>query len=127
MEKKWQTLTKAEMQVMNIVWSLSDKWCYVNDVIEKYEEPKPAYTTIATFMKILNMKGFLKCKKEQQGKKQNIFSPTLSKDEYRRRVMSEIKSSIFDDSASSFLSFFVREEKLSESDIKELINLVNNQ
>ena len=46
------TLTKAEIQVMNILWEMPEGGC-VHDIIEHYEEPKPAYTTIATFMKIL--------------------------------------------------------------------------
>ena len=49
---KTYTLPKAEIQVMNILWEMPDGGC-VHDIVERYDEPKPAYTTIATFMKIL--------------------------------------------------------------------------
>ena len=55
---KQQTLTKGEMQVMNILWSMGKGAC-VNDILSQYPEPKPAYTTIATFLKILEQKGFV--------------------------------------------------------------------
>ena len=47
--KKFDTLTKAEMQVMNALWDMSEGGC-IHDIIEKYPEPKPAYTTISTFL-----------------------------------------------------------------------------
>ena len=53
---KQQTLTKGEMQVMNVLWELQKGAC-VNDILTHYPEPKPAYTTIATFLKILTQKG----------------------------------------------------------------------
>ena len=56
--KKFDTLTKAEMQVMNALWDMPDGGC-IHDIIEKYPEPKPAYTTISTFLKILLNKGFV--------------------------------------------------------------------
>ena len=55
---KTYTLTKAEIQVMNILWEMPDGGC-VHDIVERYDEPKPAYTTIATFMKILQNKEFV--------------------------------------------------------------------
>ena len=51
-DTKTYTLTKAEIQIMNILWEMPEGGC-VHDIIGQYEEPKPAYTTIATFMKIL--------------------------------------------------------------------------
>ena len=57
--KDQRTLTKAEMEIMNIIWSSSMEELSVRDVLEAYQEPKPAYTTVATFMKILTQKGIL--------------------------------------------------------------------
>ena len=62
---KQQTLTKGEMQVMNVLWDLEKGAC-VNDILEHFPEPKPAYTTIATFLKILTQKGFVEHKKNRQ-------------------------------------------------------------
>lgn len=56
---KQGTLTKAEMQVMNILWSLPSMKGTISDVLEGYGEKKPAYTTVATFMKILLNKGYV--------------------------------------------------------------------
>ena len=64
-ENKSYTLTKAEIQIMNILWEMPEGGC-VHDIIARYDEPKPAYTTIATFMKILQNK------KRGHGKLDNI-------------------------------------------------------
>ena len=56
--RKFQTLTKAEMQVMNILWELDGGGC-IHNIIERYDEPKPAYSTVATFLKILYNKEFV--------------------------------------------------------------------
>ena len=82
------TLTKAEIQVMNILWEMPEGGC-VHDIIEHYEEPKPAYTTIATFMKILLNKKFVGYRK--QTGKTHIYYPLMTKEEYTRRVMNEVK------------------------------------
>ena len=107
---KTYTLTKAEIQIMNILWEMPDGGC-VHDIIEHYEEPKPAYTTIATFMKILLNKKFVGYRKETG--KTHIYYPLMTKEEYTRRVMNEVKDNFFGGSGSSFLKFFVREEKLT--------------
>ena len=67
---KTYTLTKAEIQIMNILWEMPEGGC-VHDIMEHYEEPKPAYTTIATFMKILLNKKFVGYRK-QTGKPSNV-------------------------------------------------------
>ena len=98
-----QTLTKSEMTVMNILWEMPDGGT-VYDVLEKYEEPKPAYTTIS-------------------GRTYTYF-PLISKNEYSRRAIQEVKKDLFDGSAKSLLSFFVQNEGLSADDIKELLQLI---
>ena len=119
---KTYTLTKAEIQIMNILWEMPDGGC-VHDIIEHYEEPKPAYTTIATFMKILLNKKFVGYRKETG--KTHIYYPLMTKEEYTRRVMNEVKDNFFGGSGSSFLKFFVREEKLTEEDVQELLDMIN--
>ena len=118
---KTYTLTKAEIQIMNILWEMPEGGC-VHDIIGHYEEPKPAYTTIATFMKILLNKKFVGYRK-QMGKT-HIYYPLMTKEEYTRRVMNEVKDNFFGGSGSSLLKFFVSEEKLTEEEIEELIQMV---
>ena len=121
---KTYTLTKAEIQIMNILWEMPVGGC-VHDIIEHYEEPKPAYTTIATFMKILLNKKFVGYRKVTG--KTHIYYPLMTKEEYTRRIMSEVKDNFFGGSSSSLLKFFVREEKLTEEEIEELIRMVKEE
>ena len=92
---KQQVLTKSEMQVMNILWDMGRGAC-VNDILEHYPEPKPAYTTIATFLNILTQNGFVEHKKGTG--KLLIYSPLVTKEKYRRRVMEEVKDDFFGNS-----------------------------
>jgi len=119
-----KTLTRAEMQVMNILWSLG-KAADVHEVVERYEEPHPAYTTVSTYMKILTTKGFVDYKKGNG--KQYLYFPVISRAEYTSRVMRDVKDSFFGGSASSLLRFFVENEQIDEEEIRELLDLVNRQ
>ena len=119
-----KTLTRAEMQVMNILWSMG-KAADVHEVVERYEEPRPAYTTVSTYMKILTTKGFVDYKKGTG--KQYLYFPVVSRAEYTSRVMQDVKDSFFGGSASSLLRFFVENEQIDEKEIRELLDLVNRQ
>ena len=121
---KQQTLTKSEMQVMNILWDL-DRGACVNDILAQYPDPKPAYTTIATFLKILTQKGFVEHKKGTG--KLLIYSPLITREKYRRQVMEEVKDDFFGNSFKSMFSFFVREEHLTAEEIQELIEQIKEE
>ena len=85
--KEKKQLTKAETQVMNILWSLPESKGYSSEIMEKFPEPKPALTTLLTFLKILKDKGFVSS--EKHGKVQ-LFSTNISKEEYTRAYMKEV-------------------------------------
>ena len=119
--KKFDTLTKAEMQVMNALWDMPDGGC-IHDIIEKYPEPKPAYTTISTFLKILLNKGFVDFRKLSG--KTHTYYPLISREAYTGQVMKDVKDSFFGGSGSSMVKFFAQNEKLSEADIKELLEII---
>ena len=121
---KQQTLTKSEMQVMNILWDL-DRGACVNDILAQYPDPKPAYTTIATFLKILTQKGFVEHKKGSG--KLLIYSPLITREKYRSQVMEEVKDDFFGNSFKSMFSFFVREEHLTAEEIQELIEQIKEE
>ena len=125
--KDQRTLTKAEMEIMNILWDGSQKEMAVRDIQERSNEPKPAYTTIATFMKILTQKEFVAGRKHDGGGKVLFFRPLISREVYRRRVMQEVKNNFFGGSLKSLVSFFVKEEKLSEQDIDELMAMMKQE
>ena len=122
--KKYETLTKAEMQVMNALWALRDGGC-IHDIIALYPAPKPAYTTVSTFLKILLNKGFVNFRKISG--KTHTYYPLISKDDYTSMVMKDVKESCFGGSGSSFMKFFVEKERMSESEVKELLEIIQKQ
>lgn len=115
------TLTRSEMTVMNILWS-AGKALDVHEVVARYDEPRPAYTTVSTFLKILSTKGFVDYKKGNG--KQYLYFPVVSRAEYTSRVMRDVKDNFFGGSASRFVQFFVENEELSDTEIQELLNLI---
>ncbi|WP_028906813.1 BlaI/MecI/CopY family transcriptional regulator [Xylanibacter ruminicola] len=121
MKEKKKQLTKAETQVMNILWSLPEQQGFIQDIIDRYPEPKPAYTTILTFMKILTDKGFVK--PEKVGKA-NRFTPLVSKDDYTYSFISDVKDTFFDGSFTSLVSFFAKKEQYTDEELAELKELM---
>ena len=121
MKEKKKQLTKAETQVMNILWSLPEQQGFIQDIIDRYPEPKPAYTTILTFMKILTDKGFVK--PEKVGKA-NRFTPLVSKDDYTYSFISDVKDTFFDGSFTSLVSFFAKKEQYTDEQLAELKELM---
>jgi predicted transcriptional regulator len=122
---KQQTLTKGEMQVMNILWDKQRGAC-VADIQKEYPEPQPAYTTIATFLKIMEQKGFVEKRKSGTGKTY-VYSPLLTRERYRRMVMNDVKDTFFGGSAKSLVSFFAEEDELTQDDINEILTMLKNR
>ncbi len=126
MRRKDNTLTKVEFQIMSILWDINHSAC-AWDILERYEEPKPAYTTIATYMKVLYEKGYVDYFKNKGEGKTHLYIAKVTRAEYARMTMQEMKKSLFDGSIKSMLSFFVKEENLTAEEIKELLNLIEQE
>ena len=124
MKRKDNTLTKVEFEVMNILWDIDGAAC-AWDVLEHYKEPKPAYTTIATYLKVLYEKGYLDFHKVDGQGKTHRYVPLVTRAEYTRRTMQEVKQNFFGGSVKSMLNYFVREENLSPDEVKELLMLID--
>lgn len=124
--KKQGTLTKAEMQIMNTLWSLPSQKGTINELLERFKDKKPAYTTVATFMKILLNKSYVGFEK-MKGTKTLCYYPLISKAQYSRLVLSEVKNDLFGGSFSSLVRFFIKEEEISEEELKELLDIVEHQ
>ena len=122
---KGQTLTKGEMQVMNILWDMQRSAC-VADIQKLYPEPQPAYTTVATFLKILEQKGFVERRKGSTGKL-HFFMPLMTRERYRRQVMDDVKQTFFGGSVASLVSFFAEEDELSPQDISEILSILQSR
>ena len=117
--RRTNELTRAELQVMNILWDI--KKGTVSEVLEQIPEPKPAYNTVLTFLRILREKEFVAS--EAVGK-QHRFYPIVQHGEYTRNYMRNIKDNLFRGSAADLVNFFVKEENLSAEEIDELIALL---
>ena len=121
MKKSDNALTKTEFQVMSILWDLGHAAC-AWDILDRWEEPKPAYTTVATYLKVLHEKGYVDFFKNKGEGKTHQYKPMISRVEYTRKTMQEVKKNYFGSSLRNMLSFFDEEEHLTEDDIKELFN-----
>ena len=126
MKKKENTLTKVEFQVMSILWDINHSAC-AWDIIERWEEPKPAYTTIATYLKMLYERGYVDFFKNKGEGKTHMYVAKIGRAEYTRKTMQEVKKNFFDGSVKSMLSFFVKEENLTAKDIQELLQLIEEE
>ena len=126
MKRNDNTLTKVEFEVMNILWDLPKGVC-AWDILEHCDEPKPAYTTIATYLKVLYEKGYLDFHKVDGQGKTHRYVPLVTRAEYTRRTMQEVKKNFFGGNVKHMLSYFVNEENLSAEEVKELISLVEHK
>ena len=125
MKRSDNTLTKVEFEVMNILWDIQGAAC-AWDILDHCEEPKPAYTTIATYLKVLYEKGYLDFHKVDGQGKTHRYLPLVTRAEYTRRTMQEVKKNFFGGSVKHMLSYFVHEENLSPDEVKELLEVVQS-
>ena len=121
MNTKITELTRGEEEIMQILWRLGD--AVVNDIIARTDEPHPKYTTVATFLKILENKGFVSHTAE--GKSHRYF-PLIGREEYARGVMSSMLSSYFDGSLAQLVSFFSRHENIPAREMDEILEIMHN-
>lgn len=109
-------LTRAEEQIMQVLWDL--KKAFVKEIIDKLPEPKPAYNTVSTIVRILQEKGFVS--HESFGKSHRYF-PLVEKEIYTRKFLHHFIGNYFNSSFSQMVSFFAKEESIN---LKELENIL---
>ncbi len=117
-----RSLTRAEEEVMLILWQL-DKG-FVKDVLAEMPEPKPAYNTVSTIIRILEKKGFVGY--TAYGKTHEYY-PLISEADYKRYEMQQLLENYFDNSLTKLVSFFVKDNDLTTQDLDEIIKLMQNQ
>lgn len=115
-----------EFQIMSILWDINHSACGW-DILNRFDEPKPAYTTIATYLKVLYEKGYVDFFKNKGEGKTHMYVAKVTRAEYTRQTMQDMKKNLFDDSLKSMFSFFVTEEKLTEEDISELLRIIRDE
>lgn len=112
-------LTKAEEQVMQILWKLER--AFVKDIVERIPDPKPAYNTISTVIRILEKKGFVD--HEAFGKTYRYF-PSIGKKEYTKAFFKNFLTNYFGNSFQEMVSFFAKEDNMSLTELEELMKEV---
>ena len=112
-------LTKAEEQIMQELWILEK--AFVKEIVEKLPEPKPAYNTVSTVIRILEKKGFVD--HYAYGKTHQYF-PLISKTDYTKSYFRNFLNGYFSNSFQEMVSFFAKEDKMSLSELEELIKEV---
>lgn len=115
-------LTKAEEQIMQILWRM-DKG-FVKDILEYLPKPKPAYNTVSTIVRILEKKGFVSHK--AYGKTHEYY-PIVSKDEYTKNFLKRFVANYFSDSFKEMVSFFAKEKDMSISELEDMIKMINRE
>jgi len=111
-------LTKAEEQVMRILWQLKE--AIVKDVIDLMPEPKPAYNTVSTVIRVLETKGFVDHKAYGNS---YVYFPVISEEVYKNFAFDKVMNNYFSNSYSSLVSFLVKEKNLSVNELEELTKL----
>ena len=114
--KELKELTKAEDQVMQILWEIERG--VVKDIIEKMPKPRPAYNTVSTIVRILEAKGFVSHK--AYGKTHEYY-PVVSKNKYSKFYFNNMLRGYFNGSFNNLVSFFAKENQLDVNDIDALV------
>lgn len=111
-------LTKAEEQVMLILWELKE--AIVKDVIDRMEEPKPAYNTVSTVIRVLEGKGFIDHKAIGNT---HVYFPLITEEQYKHFAFDKVLNNYFENSYESLVSFLVKEKNMDVSQLNEIIAL----
>ncbi len=110
-------LTRAEEQIMQVLWEINA--AFVKDIIDELPEPKPAYNTVSTIVRILEQKGFVDHK--AMGKSHQYF-PIISKEQYSQKFMKGFVSRFFSGSYKEMVSFFADNKDMSLEELEALLN-----
>ena len=117
-----KTLTKAEEQIMQVLWSVGKG--FSRDILEALPQPKPHQNTVGTILKILQDKGFVGA--NLIGRNHEYY-PLVSKEEYSKSSLKSFAKSYFDGSYSNMVSFFVKEKSLSVEELEKLLQQIKKQ
>jgi|SRR5450755_2502031 BlaI family penicillinase repressor len=114
-----KTLTKAEEQVMQVLWKLGKG--FLKEIIESTPEPRPHSNTIATLLKILVEKGFVEYSVHGRN---NLYKPQISQAEYGKKSVNQLIKGYFDGSHARLVSQFISDQKLSEAELEQLLRQI---
>ena len=115
-------LTRAEEQVMQVLWKI--KKGFVKDVLEHFDDPKPAYNTVSTIIRILQDKGFVN---HRAYGRTHEYYPVVSKDEYSKSHLSSFVNDYFSNSFGKMVSFFAKEKEMSVKEMEEIMKIMDSE
>ena len=115
-------LTKAEEQIMHILWELERG--FVKDIIDNLPEPKPAYNTVSTIIRILEKKGFVS--HHAYGNSHEYY-PLIAKEDYTKAYLKNFVKNYFSDSYTEMVSFFTKDRDLSLDDLEEIKKMISDE
>lgn len=115
-------LTKAEEQIMHILWNLEK--AFVKEIVAEFPDPKPAYNTVSTIVRILESKQFVG--HEAFGKTHRYF-PLVSKKDYTQFFLKRLVSDYFSDSYQEMVSFFTKDKSVTLKELEDLLTLIQQQ
>ena len=119
MEKQ---LTKAEEQFMQVLWRLEE--ASVQEIIDELPNPKPAYNTVSTIIRILETKEFVSHKKKGRG---YIYLPIVQESDYKNQSLNKIMNGYFEGSFKSMVSFFVKKNDVDIKDLEAILKNINKK
>ena len=114
-----EKLTKQEEEVMRCIWHLGS--CCVKEILQEMNEPKPPYTTLASVVKNLERKAYVK---PQQKGNTYYYTPRVKERDYKRNFMSCFVSNYFANSYKEMVPFFAHEQKISAEELKEILRSI---
>lgn len=115
----FKELTKAEEQIMKELWDMGRG--FVKEIVDRLPEPKPAYNTVSTIVRILETKGFVT---HESFGKSHQYLPKISKEEYKKGITGKLLTNYFDNSPKSMLSYFLEENRLDVQEIDEILSII---
>jgi len=115
-------LTRAEEEVMQVLWKIEKG--FVKEILEHFDEPRPAYNTVSTIVRILQDKGFVEHK--AYGRTHEYF-PLISKDEYSKSHLGNFVNDYFSNSYGQMVSFFAKEKKISVREMEEIMKIMEGE
>ena len=117
--ERTKKLTASEEDIMQIIWKLGQG--FAQDIMSEIPEPKPPYNTTLSVVKSLERKGYVG---HETFGKANRYYPLVSKEEYSRNLLGRVVSNYFNNSLSSLVSAFTEDHSISEKELRELEQLV---
>jgi predicted transcriptional regulator len=115
-------LTKAEEDIMQILWQLKN--ANVKAIIQQLPNPKPAYNTVSTIVRILESKGFVDYQKQGKG---HIYFPLVQQQEYSNQSINKLVDNYFQGSFKSMVSFFMKKNDISLKELESILKDINKK